>query len=471
MRSKVTTLQYHKATVARWEKNMSITPKGVADHPAKDQMEQIWKNGGRAKEIVEFLEEQGLPIVSQRTIGRYGQRFWNEKIKINTSASEEELANLVETIESSGVGTITKIGFTKKKYPGWEKIDGENVQVEKESTAQVIEITPSQPFPFEKARLGSFSIKNNKELGKQKKPKGFKLAVVIPDPQIGYHRDVDGNLTTTHDEAVIDIIHQIQLDYEVEFGIDLTILLGDCLDFAAFSSHRSAPGYLINTQLEIDRYGTEVAIQRELAPNAEIVAFNGNHEDRLNKMIIDKLPALHGISKANTRNPVLSVSSLCDFDKYNIKSIDTYPDGEYWANDYLRFEHGSLIGAGLGATAAKYLHSARVSTVYGHIHRQELVFGKVMDRHGNRNIFAGSPGCSARIDGVLPSSSTGIGSDGKQLASKGEKWQHGMWVIWYEEDGLQRAYPEIITIENGFAINRGKVYTTKVNPNGKFING
>jgi hypothetical protein len=263
------------------------------------------------------------------------------------------------------------------------------------------------------------------------------------------------------------VAHQISLFLQKQYGIDLTVILGDNHDFSAFSTHRTAPGYVVNTQLEIDRFGTEVALQREISPDAEIVVLSGNHDDRLNKAIVDKIPALAGISKANSREPILSIANLCRFDEYNITSIEAYPDGEYWANDYLRFEHGSVASSAPGSTAAKYLADAKVSTIFGHTHRQELVYGRVRGRNGSRPIFAGTPGTTARIDGVLPSSQTGITSKGVQAGKKTEKWQQGIFVVWFQEEDDQKAAVEPVLIENGSAFYAGQIFCSTVSKNGE----
>jgi hypothetical protein len=444
---------------------MSENPRGVADHPAKDQMQEIWQAGGRAKDIVNYLEENGLPIIKESTVARYGQRFWSEKVRITSDASTDEIASVIREIEDAGMAHVTKMAYTKKRYPGWEKIDGENIQVEKESSGWNIDIVPAGPLP-EKATIAPIKV-SARGFKKRSKPEGWKLCVAIPDPQIGYYRSVDGELTTTHDEAALDIAHQITTFLENEYGVDLTIILGDNHDFSAFSSHRSAPGYTINTQLEIDRFGTEVALQRKITPDAEIVVLSGNHDDRLNKAIVDRLPGLVGISKANSREPLLSIANLCRFDEYNIKSIESYPDGEFWVNDYLRFEHGSIVSGSPGATAAKYLADSRVSTIFGHTHRQELVYGRIRERDGSRPIFAGTPGTTARIDGVLPSGQTGITSAGKQAGKRTEKWQQGIFVVWYQDGGDQKAAVEPVLIEDGSALYSGQIFNATVTKNGE----
>lgn len=434
-------------------------PKGVSDHPAKELMEQIWRDGGKAKDIALILEEQGYPPIQQSTIARYGQRYWTEKVRIQTdSSSPADLKSVLDEIESSGLGTVTKVGFSKKQFANGN-----------EGVSQTIEVKPtplSQPIERAEISLPKISLKGSR---KRSKPSGVNLCLVLPDMQIAYHRGMDGSLTTCHDEAALDVAHQIVADQEAEHGIDLLVNLGDNLDFPGFSSHRSAPGFLgpDMTKLAIDRYGTELALQRTLAPNATIIAFNGNHENRLNNTVVDKMPALHGISRAGEQDPVLSISYLCKYDEFNITGIDTYPDGVYWANDHLRFLHGGTASSALGATAAKHLGSAKVSSVYGHIHRQELLYATVEDSKSSRDIFAGSPGCLARIDGVLPSGQTGISSRGGQAGIKRERWQHGMFIIWYEPEGNQSAWCQPISILNGNAVLNGKRFTASVNPNGE----
>jgi hypothetical protein len=137
---------------------MSETPKGVADHPAKNLMEEIWRSGGRAKEIVEFLSENSLPLVKESTIARYGQRFWTENMTISVeNSSAAEIASTLQDIEESGLAHVVKLGYSKKKFPGWEKVDGQNVQVEKESTAWNVDLLPLPPQPA-KAEIGKFSV-------------------------------------------------------------------------------------------------------------------------------------------------------------------------------------------------------------------------------------------------------------------------------------------------------------------------
>ena len=448
---------------------MTDTPKGVGDHPAKEQMKDLWQQGFKAKAIVEWLEAEGLPVISQSTIARYGQRNWNEKVTVQVEeTSVESLSQTIDKLQET-LGFVNKVAFSTKKYQGWDKVDGVSIPAEKESTSQVIEIIPQIKLPLEPAEIAPISINIlSSDLGK--KPKGWSLGVHVPDMQIGYHRDADGNLTTSHDESAIDVFHQIMGDLNESCGIDLVVNAGDNLDFPEFSTHRSAPGFLQNTQLTIDRAGTEGATQRALAPDAEIIWLEGNHEYRFIKEITDKLPNLLGLSRAGHRVPVLSLSNLLRFDEYDIDYRDSYPDAHYWANDYLRFEHGSAVSGTPGGTSAKHLSAAANSSLFGHIHRQELVWSRKQTATSSRPYFAGSPGTLARIDGSLPSSRTGIKATGRQTKRKGtENWHQGIIVFLYEKEGEQRALPESVFIDNGYTIFRGKEYKATKDENGKSL--
>lgn len=59
------------------------------------------------------------------------------------------------------------------------------------------------------------------------------------------------------------------------------------------------------------------------------------------------------------------------------------------------------------ATAHGYLATEKVSVIYGHIHRREYAARTREDRDGPKEIMAATPGCLARIDGVVPSTKGG----------------------------------------------------------------
>lgn len=444
-----------------------MTIRGVADHPNKELMQTLWEEGKRASEILDILEEQGLPLVSYSTLARYGQRYWDCATKFQFTSDNPEMEQLAEVLNSAvEIGNIRKVAITTKRYPGWEKIDGVNVQVEKEATTHTVEVTPTSHLgpKLVQADIGPFKIKIPKT-EKAKKPKGWHLAVSLPDTQTGYFQDPQGELHTIHDEAALDIAYQLLGRLEALYSVDLIVNHGDDLDLAEFSSHRSLGGYKGLLQLNINRYATHLAIEREIAPNATIVQLHGNHEARLEKYLTDKASDLLGITRAFESEPVLALSHLCRYEDYGIETTDPYPHGVYWASPSLRFIHG--VASGAPGVAATKNHQALqfTSTIFGHDHKQSLACATVDVGSEHKIVYSGSPGCLCRVDGLVPSSHGGIGSTGKPTSR--EKWQQGVFIIWYEPENLQRVHVEPVLINKGHALFRGESFRSTVDPNGR----
>ena len=120
-------------------------PRGVVDHPAKDQMRELWEAGKRGSEIAEFLESAGHPVLSAKTIGRYGQRNWNTKTTVTEDFSsadlDDELRQVLADVGDSG--TVTKFSYRRAVAP---RLEGGKL-VDAESTTLTAEIVPFlQPF-------------------------------------------------------------------------------------------------------------------------------------------------------------------------------------------------------------------------------------------------------------------------------------------------------------------------------------
>ena len=436
----------------------------IKDHPNFLEIRDLWNDGMRAKAIIDWLEERGLPQVKYENLARYGQRNWSsEKVTVTVEQDFSDINSLIADI-SENQGTVTKVTVDNKDAWGWEKQeDGTNKQVKRNTTSRKIEFVPAEDtLDLKPGVVPEFTISvRAKSETPKSKPDGWKLAVSVPDLQVGGFMDDKGSIEPTQDEEAIDVAFQIMNDLEHDHGIDLIVNAGDNLDLPAFSSHRSAPGYTYTTQYAIDRYTTIIAAERAVAPDSKIVEMPSNHVARMINTIVDKVPALTGIRRGNSDTPILSLAYLCRFDEYDVEYVEGWPDGEYWASPNLRFVHGDATSGVPGATARKYLRD-NISTVYGHSHHSELIYNTQNFKDGERTSFAGSAGTLARIDGFLPSAKTGITDAGKLAAQKSEAWQQGIWLVWYKEDGSEDPWPEPVKISRGKAIFRGKMYEAKV---------
>lgn len=280
----------------------------------------------------------------------------------------------------------------------------------------------------------------------------WKNAVILPDMQIGYFRNRSKELEPLHDENAISIAMEIIVDAKPR----QIILLGDNLDLPDFSTkYRKTPAFQQTTQQAIDRATILCAQLRANAPQARIVWIAGNHEERLQNYIVDNALAAHGIRQGNSPEsyPVLSVPFLCRLQESDVEYIAGYPGGSHWITPRLKAIHGHYAVSG-GSTAHKYLNTEKTSTIYGHVHRREWAERSRDDFDGTKTILAASPGCLARVDGVVPSVKQALDYDGRPLR-RVEDWQQGIAVIPYSETTGEFVY-EQVAIHNGRAMWRGK---------------
>jgi hypothetical protein len=124
--------------------------------------------------------------------------------------------------------------------------------------------------------------------------------------------------------------------------------------------------------------------------------------------------------------------------------------------------HGTKVRSN-GSTAAAYTNDTpHLSTIYGHIHRQELQYRTTYDADGPIRSVAVSPGCLCRVDGAVPSVNSGVSSDGKP-GKHWENWQQGVAVVWYNEE-TGRFAVELVHIIEGAALYQGQEFVSSASP-------
>ena len=286
-----------------------------------------------------------------------------------------------------------------------------------------------------------------------KKKTALKTCVVLPDMQIGYFRNREGELEATHDESAIAIALAITKDINPE----MVVMVGDNLDLPELGKYRLSPAFQQTTQASIDRATEICAETRAAAPNAQISWLAGNHEERLTSFMLDNAMAAFGIRRGKHPEswPVLSIPNLCRLDDFGIEYLSGYPASMVWINEHIKVIHGDLVRSG-SSTAMAYLKREKISVIYGHIHRREWAEMTREDYDGPKTVTAASPGCLARIDGAVPSTKGGTDLDGRPL-KRYENWQQGLAVVQYEE-GDGKFNMEMVTIREGWSFYRDKEY-------------
>lgn len=292
---------------------------------------------------------------------------------------------------------------------------------------------PYAPFPIKAAEKMSIKPANIKP---PKKNDGWKLAALMPDTQIGYRVYEDGSVIEFHSESAMDVAFQILSHANEVYGVDDIINLGDTLDLPAQSRHHQEIAFQNSTNLAIQRAYEYLAQQRATVPNANIVFLEGNHDCRIYKYLAENAPAVATMRRAGepTDWPVNSLPHLLRMDELGVHYASGYPAGEYWLNENLRCIHGDRVNSS-GSTAMKYINANHhISTIYGHIHRIEMLYHTNHTSTGPARNAAFSPGCLCRVDGSVPSVKGGITPNEKPV-KYWENWQQGVGFAWYKDTG------------------------------------
>ena len=110
--------------------------------------------------------------------------------------------------------------------------------------------------------------------------------IVIPDVHVPFH----------HRRSIAKLLDCIKREKP-----DKIVLLGDVMDFHSLSVHRQDPRWQDNLDKEIRAGQRFLATLRDAGKKSEIHYIEGNHEDRWNRCVSGRIPAMRllGISWEN----------------------------------------------------------------------------------------------------------------------------------------------------------------------------
>jgi hypothetical protein len=242
-----------------------------------------------------------------------------------------------------------------------------------------------------------------------------------------------------HDEKAMDISIQVMKDLYPS----TVVINGDALDLTDFSDKFLASLECRNqTQKGINAVAKYIGQIRQVCPEAKIVFMEGNHSNRMRKVILKNVAGAIGLKRADNLDgyEALSVPNLLCLDTLDVE-WQPYPEGEYWVNENLRFHHGEKLNLN------NIANESFVNQVMGHNHKHLMVSRTKHIYNGRKQIWVASFGCMCMMDGSVPS------------VSSHSDWQSGFGVVYHTGTTCQ---PIPIYIEDGKALFEGKVYEARI---------
>lgn len=249
----------------------------------------------------------------------------------------------------------------------------------------------------------------------KKLDKATKTAVVLNDIHIPYH-----------DQKAL----AVAIAYMQDINPDDIILNGDIIDFYNASSYKKDPARLHTLQDELNETKAFLKLLRTNHPTANIYYTEGNHETRLERLLLDKVSELVTLD-------CLDLSELLDFRSLNITYLDSKQQVSLGA---LEVFHGNIIRGESGASARSHFLATGGSILMGHVHRLG-VFYKT-NRYGVHTAIEN--GFLGRMDFEY---------------TDRPNWQQGFSTISYTEDGRFSVKQHLI--EDGSLIVDGVIYNAE----------
>jgi hypothetical protein len=410
----------------------------------------------------EVLEERGLEnghVNNQAEFTQTGANTAVASVHGDRVTSLDELVEACEVdadewrVQDDGLQIKTYEGFAKKERTDLEYTNGQaDGTVERGGLeaitlysikAKFVRIEPEPVQPVIHPVDCPVTYNPPPEPGDE----GLVRALFLGDAQMGYRRDVtDGALTPFHDRRALDLALQIAIAADVEevyFG-------GDMLDMTEWSDrYAREPAFYQTTQPMLYEWHWWLRQFREAMPNARLHWNEGNHEERMRRMLIAHLPMAYGLEGVGINvEPALSLPGLLDLRSLAVEWSEGYPDNLQWLNEIFAVFHGDIARSTPGSTARKLIDGRIAKMVFFHIHRRELVTQSFDTARGRVTVSAYCPGCTCHIDGRVPGN------------KRGDNWQQGLALADYERDGGLTDIHQI-EIEEGRAVFDGRLFTAR----------
>lgn len=238
----------------------------------------------------------------------------------------------------------------------------------------------------------------------------------------------------SQDDSALAVVASIVSDVQPTFLGHL----GDLLDCYRISRFSQDPNRAESLQDEINMARAHLHQMAQVAPQARRVLLEGNHENRLQRIIWD----LHGpqreLARLDNFKDAMSWPSLLGLEEIGWDFIPASQQSRTILLPNLILKHGTVVRRWSASTALGEYQKYGKSGVSGHVHR----LGKFYHRDHNGSHVWMEAGCTCSTDPEYLDH---------------PDWQQGMLVVAHTPDG-SRYHVEDIYIEKGRAVYRDRDY-------------
>lgn len=281
----------------------------------------------------------------------------------------------------------------------------------------------------------------------------YKSIFVFGDAQMGYRRALDYDtkedlLIPLHDERAMKVARYICRDLQP----DEIVNLGDTYDAGEFSRFSPDSTHFHNTTAPtLQRIHDYYAELRADNPHAKITEVDSNHNIRLDKAVLDKIPQLANFTRPGENHPMMTYEYMANLGHVGVDFVSGYGAAEYEYADDLAFIHGTIASTAGTAVKLSKANPDR-NIVQGHAHRVERQYRT--DRRG-KQMGAFVVGALCRTTGEVPGYHTSVNHKNMPVHYQ-EDWQQSVLHIMDYGDGHYQF--DDILIRDGEAYYGGKHY-------------
>lgn len=252
--------------------------------------------------------------------------------------------------------------------------------------------------------------------------KGVITALLYGDTHIPYQ-----------DDSALSIVRQIAALLQPA----LVAHMGDLLDCTSISRFDKDPARLDTLQDEIDRARVHLAQTREYSPASRFVLLEGNHEDRLRRLLWGLRGEAAVLNKLVAFNRALTWPALLGLDDLGVEFVPYGQASKFSFLPKFLLKHGDLVRQYSAYTAKGEMEKYSRSGASGHTHRLGAYYRA---DHNGSHVWI-ETGCTCDLN---PS----------YVADP--NWQSGCVVLSFDQDTGAVAV-EAVHIYNGLAVWRGNV--------------